>query len=171
VLVNYSDRRGLRSYHGKLIALDIDHRYAPFPSIFIIHEMRVRGFHPFAPTQPDMPQNIPWQDWITSEDALQPDGTQGLFRREEPPPDPAGNPQNVPPQTQPQNWAPNTAAAGITLSDTRLPPLSGDTIAKILEATRNSASWRSCEMENTSWEGTADENRAKYLRLFRSTPA
>jgi hypothetical protein len=102
---------------------------------------------------------------------MQLNGTQGLFRREEPRPDPAGTTQNVPPQTQPQNWAPNTAAAGSATSDTRLPPLSGDTIAKILEATRNSASWRSCEMENTSWEGTADENTAKYLRLFGSSNA
>jgi hypothetical protein len=170
VFVNFSGDGDLQSYHGKCIALDVNHRYAPFPSIFIIHEMRVRGFHPFAQTQLEMPQNRPWQDWIISENALQPDATQGLFRREEPPTDPAGNTQSVPPQTQPENWAPNTAAAAST-SESRLPPLSGDTIAQILEATRNTASWRSCEVENTSWEGTADENRAKYLRLFGSSDA
>jgi hypothetical protein len=34
--------------------------------MFIIHEMRVRGFHPFQPVAPTVPDDIPWQDWILS---------------------------------------------------------------------------------------------------------
>lgn len=40
--------------------------------------------------------------------------------------------------------------------------LDAETIDKILFATRNSESWKACVREGTSWEGTAEENVAKY---------
>jgi hypothetical protein len=52
----------LQDFHGKAIALDIRDHHAPFPSRFILHEMRVRGFHPFEPVQPTMPDDVLWQD-------------------------------------------------------------------------------------------------------------
>ncbi|KAH9982358.1 hypothetical protein BGW80DRAFT_1453270 [Lactifluus volemus] len=68
IFVNYTGSlsRNLQPYHGKAVALDIQHQYAPFPSLFIIHEMRVRGSYPFQPTEPMMPDDITWQDWISS---------------------------------------------------------------------------------------------------------
>jgi hypothetical protein len=68
IFVNYTGSlsRNLQPYHGKAVALDIQHRYAPFPSLFIIHEMRVRCSYPFQPTEPMMPDDITWQDWISS---------------------------------------------------------------------------------------------------------
>jgi hypothetical protein len=58
VFVNYSGESALQQFHGKAIALDITDRYAIFPSLFIIHEMRVRGHHPLGPVCPVMPDAI-----------------------------------------------------------------------------------------------------------------
>jgi len=66
VFVNYSNRPSVAPFHGKAVALDIKDRYAPFPSLFIIHEMRVRGFNPFQPTDPDI-GGASWQDWVYSD--------------------------------------------------------------------------------------------------------
>ncbi|KAK7037329.1 hypothetical protein VNI00_011320 [Paramarasmius palmivorus] len=98
VFVNYSGHPALQQFHCKAIALDINDRYAPFPSLlrvriypesffvgvslpypFIIHEMRVRGFHPFRPISPDMPDDVPWQDWIVSGGVF--DDASGSFKR------------------------------------------------------------------------------------------
>jgi hypothetical protein len=70
VFVNYSGKPSLQQFHGKAIALDIRDRHAPFPSTFIIHETRVRGFHPFRPVAPAMPDDSPWQDWIPLESGV-----------------------------------------------------------------------------------------------------
>ncbi|KAH9990337.1 hypothetical protein BJV77DRAFT_621645 [Russula vinacea] len=58
VLVNYTNEPTLQQFHGKAIALDIRDRHAPFASLFILHEMRVRGFHPTKPIEPAMPDDI-----------------------------------------------------------------------------------------------------------------
>ena len=51
------------------IRLDINDHHTPFPSLFILHEMRARGSHPLAATEITLPDVIPWQDSI-----LQPPG-------------------------------------------------------------------------------------------------
>ena len=50
MLIDYSDRyhKEIQPYHDKVIALDIEE------SLFIIHDMRVRGFHPFHDTRPEV---------------------------------------------------------------------------------------------------------------------
>ncbi|KIJ51665.1 hypothetical protein M422DRAFT_243986 [Sphaerobolus stellatus SS14] len=83
VFVNYSGACDLQQFHGKAVALDISNRYVPFPSLFIIHEMRVRGFHPFRPITPDMPAPILWQDWILSDGVF--DNTSNSFIHDRPP--------------------------------------------------------------------------------------
>jgi hypothetical protein len=82
IFVNYTGSlsRNLQPYHGKAVALDIQHQYAPFPSLFIIHEMRVRGSYPFQPTEPMMPDDITWQDWISSRGIY--DSTSDYFIRD-----------------------------------------------------------------------------------------
>ncbi|KAF8548612.1 hypothetical protein OG21DRAFT_1422812, partial [Imleria badia] len=67
VFVNYGSNRHHEQFHGKAIALDTKDHHAPFPSLFLIHEMRVRGFQPFQPVNSRMPENITWQDWILSD--------------------------------------------------------------------------------------------------------
>jgi hypothetical protein len=50
-----------------------------------------------------------------------------------------------------------------TSSGTRKLELNADVIADILAATHAMPSWKACQMENTSWSGTADENIQKYV--------
>ena len=152
VLVNYSDHPDLEEYHGKAIALDMTHRYAPFPSLFIIHEMRVRGFHPFSPTQPTVPNEIAWQNWISSDGVF--DNATGSFIRDA---------SNVPPlQQQPQLQLTAMNAGGPSSGGGTL-ALNADVIADILAATHAMPSWKACQVEGTSWTGTAEENIQKYV--------
>ena len=86
VFINYTGHTYLQQFHGKAVALDIKDEYAPFASLFIIHEMRVRGFHPFRyfPAVPRL-DVILWQDWILSDNVL--DNASGSFKRDSPPRD------------------------------------------------------------------------------------
>ena len=79
MFVNYSDKQDLQQFHGKATALDITHRHATFPSLFIIHELRIRGFQPFQPISPAIPIDIRWQEWIVSDGVI--DNASGTFRR------------------------------------------------------------------------------------------
>ncbi|KIL67584.1 hypothetical protein M378DRAFT_22754 [Amanita muscaria Koide BX008] len=83
ILINYSDELSLREFHNRAVALVNNHRYLPFPALFLVHEMRVRGFHPFAPVNPNIPDVITWREWIVSEGVFT--EASGLFRRETPP--------------------------------------------------------------------------------------
>lgn len=47
--------------------------------------------------------------------------------------------------------------------------LNNNAIAKILAAQRELPTWKSCVLEGTSWEGTAEENREKYLAVMGET--
>jgi len=153
VFINYSDQSAFRQFHGKAIALDINDRHVPFPSLFIIHEMRVRGFHPFQPLIPAIPSVIRWQDWVLSSGVLDTDSNSFIRK------DPSDNDDNEPiPQDQPM-----TPIVGGTSSGGRTLALNADVIAEILAATYASPSWRACEMEGTSWDGTAEENIQKYV--------
>ena len=50
-----------------------------------------------------------------------------------------------------------------TSSGTRKLELNAGVIADILAATHAMPSWKACQMENTSWSGTADENIRRYV--------
>jgi len=155
VLINYCNRPYLQPWHGKAIALDIRDRHAPFPSLFIIHEMRVRGFRPFEPISPAISHDVSWQDWISSRGVF--DDTAGSFNRA-PLPD-NGNDNNggsAQPQL-PMTSAGGGSSVGLTVD------LNPDVIAEILSATRSMPSWKACEMEGTSWSGTAEENIEQYV--------
>ena len=71
---------------------------------------------------------------------------------------------------RPANFAvPGNFSAGGPGPHTRtLSPLNQDTIADILTATRESASWKACMLEGTSWNGTGEENAEKYRRIADS---
>lgn len=157
IFINYPDEPTLREFRGKAIALDIKDHYAPFPSLFIIHEMRVRGFHPFAPPIPSMPNNPVWQDWILSDGVF--DNVSGSFKRNAP----LRN-LNSTISAQPQPLSPlATTNAGGASSGGRTLALNADVIADILAATRAMPSWKACQVEGTSWTGTAEENIQKYV--------
>jgi len=166
VLVNYSNEPILQQYHGKAIALDIRHRYAPFPSLFIIHAMRVRGFHPFEPLEPAMSDGSPWQDWILSDSVF--DNASDSFKRDSPPDDGANSDNDdtdddsFGTQSQTQ-FQPTTMSTGDTSSGGRRLMLNADVIADILAATHAMPSWKACQVDGTSWTGTAQENIQKYV--------
>jgi hypothetical protein len=155
VFINYSGRWGLQPFHGKAIVLDIKDRHAPFPYLFIIHEMRVRGFHPFMPIQPSMPDGILWQDWILDDGVF--DSTANSFRRDSPP-------ESAPSQQLPQSQSPTNA--GGASSGRYDMALNEDIIEKILAATRAMPSWKACQLEGTSWAGMAEENTQKYVSVI-----
>ena len=152
MFINYSGHEYLQKFHGKAIALDIKDRYAPFPSLFIIHEIRVRGFHPFQPVAPTVPDDILWQDWILSGQVF--DNTSNSFKRDSLPPNDNGRSAEAQLPFHPMTTAP---------SSQRTLALNADIIADILAATRAMPSWKACEVEGTSWTGTAEENIQKYI--------
>ena len=157
VFVNYFNDPMLQQCHGKAIALDIRDPHAPFPSLFIIHEMRVRGFHPFEPTQPAMADDAPWQDWILLDGVF--DNASGSFKRDSPP-DNGDNGFSA--QSQPQ-FQPTTMSTGDAPSGGRRVTLNADVVADILAATYAMPSWKACQVDGTSWTGTAQENIQKYV--------
>ncbi len=161
VFVNYSgsNSRILEPFHGKIVGLDILDRHAPFPSIFIIHEMRIRGFHPFAPIAPAVPDGFTWQNWISSDGVLNSDGTPGLSKRNRAP---GRTSTTVHPLTLTQPQTAGAGTSGVSSSRSTLPPLDGNLIAEILAATYASPSWN---MEGTTWTGTAEENLHKYKEV------
>ncbi|KAF8800391.1 hypothetical protein BYT27DRAFT_7175388 [Phlegmacium glaucopus] len=154
LFVNQSGTEELVQYHGKAILLDMNHSHAPFPAAFLIHEQRIRSFWPFArPSIIPASAPFPEQDWIVSY-------AQDISSGGEIAPSDAG----------PSSATLKNESSGQTASDMGgQPPLNmidlmlgEDTVSKILSATRNSASWKACVQEGTSWEGTAEENIAKY---------
>jgi hypothetical protein len=160
ILINYSDQYkvDLAPYHGKAIALDITDIHTPFPSLFIIHEMRVRGYHPFHDTSLGVPDNdtIDWQDWVKTNGVW--DNTGSHFHRHRPGLHNSGTPK------LPQMPSITTSGGGeSSASGTQPLELNEKVIADILAATHAMPSWKECEMEGTRWMGTAEENKQKYL--------
>jgi hypothetical protein len=159
VFVNHADEPWLQNFHGKAIAIDIRDSHAPFPSLFIIHEMRVRGHHPFAPAVYDMPDDIPWQDWLLAEDLVNNIPNSFSFKRDRPPP--TQPPPN--PYSNNSSFQGTTMNAGSASSNRRMVAMNADVISDILAATYAMPSWRSCQMEGTSWAGTGEENIKKHI--------
>ncbi|KAF8837598.1 hypothetical protein BDN67DRAFT_908992 [Paxillus ammoniavirescens] len=157
VFINYSGNRFTRQFYGKAIALDINDKYAPFPSMFIIHEMCVRGFHPFQPVVPTVPDGIPWQDWVLSNDVF--DNASDSFKRDFPP---LNHSNSFSGQVQ-LPFRPTTTNTGGASSSQRTVALNEAVIADILAATRTMPSWKACQVEGTDWNGTAEENIQKYV--------
>ena len=158
MLINYSHNRDLDPFHGKAVGLDINDSHAVFPSLFIIHEMRVRGHNPFHPTNPTIPETFGWQDWIVSDNLF--NETTNAFNRDV---RAINRYTNVPLQNRPTTGRSDGPSGGHTIV------LDNSVIDEILAATRQSASWKACEMEGSiSWSGTAEENIQKYISSVTS---
>jgi hypothetical protein len=158
VLVNQSNHYDLDQYHGKCIPLNISEWHTPFPSVFIIHEMRVRGFHPFQTAAPINIDTTVWQDWITA-DAVYNRTTEWFECKPAPSQGPA--PAPAPASTSASASTPAPApASGINHMQ-----MGDAAMNAILQATRDSASWKACELEAKTWTGTAEENTRAYLAI------
>lgn len=122
--------------------------------------MRVRGFHPFQDPDLPIPNEIPWQDWLQHYGAISDSGT---FNRTSPPKTTSSTSQQEL-QAQPAMMGMGTSSTASKSGLTRtLTPLNSNLIAEILAATQASVSWKACVMEETSWDGTAEENIKKYM--------
>jgi len=116
--------------------------------------MRVRGFHPFQPVVPTVPDDndIPWQDWILSDQVF--DNTSDSFKCDHPAP----NHNRRSAQAQlPLHPATTASSSQHTLA------LNADVIADIFVAMHAMPSWKACQVEGTSWTGTAEENIQEYV--------
>lgn len=155
ILVNYSDIQSLQPYHCKVIAIDTVHRFSPFPGLFIIHEMRVRGHNPFRPTRFDL-TSIAWADWILQDGTILDDKVAFIHDL----PETSGsNDGGAPSHSQPSSSLnPGNANSGDYTVE-----LNDQVIADILAASRTMPTWRACQMEGTTWAGTAEENIKEYV--------
>ncbi|KAF9062056.1 hypothetical protein BDP27DRAFT_1406399 [Rhodocollybia butyracea] len=167
ILINYNNERDLAPYHGKALALDTGHRYSPFPSVFIIHEMRVRGRHPFTPVIPDVDieDDPPFQDWIVRDGLFDPNTrsfVRAAPRREG---NGHGNKNNSNSNNNDNVVSPMPGVFGSqSTGQGQGLPLNNDVIRDILQATHQMESWKACQIEGTDWSGTA-ENIKKYQAL------
>jgi hypothetical protein len=159
ILVNFADRPEYAEYNGKCVALDIDDRHAPFPALFLIHEMRVRGFHPFWDTPNIDITTLHDQAWMISDGVR---NTAGKFIKLEPPSSASHTALTA---------STSVTSTGLQASGTSagFQGISKNTLDAILEATRQSASWKSCVLEGQDWSGTAEENTKVYLSLHDDT--
>ncbi|KAH9830367.1 uncharacterized protein C8Q71DRAFT_862657 [Rhodofomes roseus] len=151
VFVNHSGAPAEAPFHGKAVALESHHANAPFPSLFLVHEYRVRGFFPFREPALDVALPVPWQDWLLARGVID---AKGDIRRERP----AGT--NMPTQSGAStplpacSWldlAPGCSPPGLY---TIAPPTS-DVAARIVAATHNLPTWTACELEGRDSEGLA----------------
>ncbi|KAL5478629.1 hypothetical protein ACEPAI_2814 [Sanghuangporus weigelae] len=157
IFANYSNSSDFQQFHGKAVGLNILDHHAPFPSLLIIHEMRVREFHPFQDPNVVLPDDDPaWQDWILSDGVL--NTSTGFLNRATPITSSDSAVYLGPQQTQHSTNNPGDPSSG-----RHVLTLNADDINEILQATWKSESWKACQMEGTSWNGTAAENIHKYI--------
>jgi hypothetical protein len=116
--------------------------------------MRVRGFNPFYPIDTDVANEGTWQDWVYSEGVF--DDLSGSFKR-------AGPPSNANLANSQIQFNPTTACADAVSPGRRRIVLNAGAINDILAATRAMPSWKACQIEGTSWTGTAEENIEEYV--------
>ncbi|KAF8513092.1 hypothetical protein BU17DRAFT_53478 [Hysterangium stoloniferum] len=150
VYINYSGQVNNAIYHGKAINLDISHHHAPFPSIFLIHEQRVRGFWPFVCEPNDILPMPESQGWLKADEVVSD-------------PEREGGMSNSSMNLACKNMG--SALGGEERPGMTSLDLDANAIQEILLATYRSPSWKACMQEGTSWEGTAEENVAKYNGL------
>jgi len=149
VFINYTHSSSDTQHHGKAINLDVDDQRAPFPAIFLIHELRVRGFRPFDQEPDDIPTTSQFQDWMIMDDSITSETASTAN---------TGNQGSA-------GVAPESSSGGPAPGMMSLPPLNDETIQDILTASRESVSWKACILEGASWDGTAEENTEKYRKL------
>ncbi|KAF8551908.1 hypothetical protein OG21DRAFT_1512134 [Imleria badia] len=150
IFVNQSNSPYDQQFHGKAIGLDICHRLCPFPSLFIIHEMRVRGFYPFQLESTDHPPgpvagDAPWQDWMLADGVI--NRATGTIIRDSPHSyASSANVATHSPHCQPGGY---TQASSLALTPSH--------ISHILCASQAMPSWKACQIAGVrrSWQRLA----------------
>jgi len=157
IFVHY-DSYGLTDHlaplHGKAIALDINDKRAPIPTLFLVHEYMVRGRNFYQPkTSVEVTDNF--QDWIINDGVLSvnDDGQSFSFRRDTPARGSRGRSRAF---QAPLSTAPSGSRTFIS------PPTAG-LVEELLAYQRTMPSWKAWQKESMGWEGTAEENTKKYV--------
>jgi hypothetical protein len=158
ILVNYDsygNSVSLRGFHGKAIALDVNHPHAPLPLLLLAHEYMVRGRN-FIQTTTNVEMKNNWQTWLIDQGMVneKEDGSFSLNR--DAPTRPSGNTARRSARLQSSS---DTGTAGPSQS---IAPPTDAVIAGLVESQHNMLSWKTWKREAMSWGGTADENITKY---------
>ncbi|KAF8817172.1 hypothetical protein BYT27DRAFT_7153801 [Phlegmacium glaucopus] len=142
VVINHSQHPAYESIHGNVLHFNTNTKQCPFPTTFLWHECRVRGFNP---TYGDRPV-------IIKRGGLRGGGFFGRC-------DGAGAGAGE----QVEGHDANASGHDDTNTLTFTPMHMGDdNFAAWLKAAQQHSSWKDCVIENLSWNGTAAENIEKY---------
>ncbi|KZP31232.1 hypothetical protein FIBSPDRAFT_945258 [Athelia psychrophila] len=172
ILINHSVSSSMEQYHGRTVNLRPNCPRLPFHGAFLIHEMRVRGFWP---SQADRPIALPIleQDWISGSSSGPIPPASGNIT-------PSGS-QPLPTLASLPFLSTSLSTSGGGQQDQSgsiADPLDTDTQPKVLHMTNpfanpaglaalkhsfaEQANWKAAQLEGESWEGTAEENVAKW---------
>ncbi|EJD54075.1 hypothetical protein AURDEDRAFT_53357 [Auricularia subglabra TFB-10046 SS5] len=154
-LINFSGREELAMHHGKAVALDFAHQRAPYPAVFLIHEIRTRGFWPWQEHTVDISANT-YQDWVVRGGYL---NEGGHLSPNAPEPAPLPAPYGDASSLGGQSGLGQVSGRKVTLE----PPEA--IFAQTLAFQQTMPTWRAALLENESWSGTATDNIQKYLAL------
>jgi len=184
VFVNHSQHPASEQYHGHAINLNAGDPCLPFHGAFLIQEMRVRGRWPF---RTDRPISVPI-DWQGCLPAADDDDDHHNNNKRPGNPDPEGNDaanRETPPSAVMRMPPLPTLDSGLNTH------LIEDTLFSVNAATRRQPqtftptnlfanpaelramkhsfsqqpNWKAAVVEGETWEGSAEENIAKWGRL------
>jgi hypothetical protein len=180
VLINHSDHPSLEPFHGRAVGLSAGDSRMPFHGALLIHEMRVRGFWPFAEDR-EILLPIPWQAWIQNDFGEQHQGSAsgdmhegyGFASDMMMPPCSAYNPHTAADNSQHQSSHHNNASAETpgaktvprkTLIMTN-PFANPAALEELKRSFAEQPNWKAAVVEGESWEGTAEANIQKWRGL------
>ncbi|KAK2461027.1 hypothetical protein APHAL10511_006968 [Amanita phalloides] len=192
VLINHSRVESLEVYHGRAINLHEGDDRLPFHGAFLFHEMRVRGYWPLREDRA-VPLPIAWVDWIEDDDGDNGDGgrrgrgrgrghgrgrSRGHGRgrgRGRGHGRGGGNNHNHGPSMnetgsgrllRSHGPVPGSSASVKVFIPTN-PFADPTTLQALKESFAEQPNWKAAVMEGATWEGSADENAAKWRKLNR----
>ncbi|KAF8335494.1 uncharacterized protein EI90DRAFT_337948 [Cantharellus anzutake] len=160
VFINHSQSEELEVYHGRAINLPEYDDRLPFHGAFLFHEMRVRGHWPLYEDRA-IPLPISWVHWIDE------GGNRGHSRRRRRGPDGRGHRGRARSRSHRSRARSRGRGRGRGGDGYNQDPSALEALKKSFAEQPN---WRASVMEGTSWEGSANENAAKWRKLNRIDP-
>ena len=175
----------METYHGRAINLHAGNDRLPFHGAFLFHEMRVRSFWPLHGDRP-IPLPISWADWIIPPGVGHGQGRgrgrgrghsrgrgsgrgRGCSRgrgsgRGSGPGDTSGDGRyNLRSHRHDLGSSANPAPEKVFIP---MNPFKNPAALQTLkDSFAKQPNWKAAVVEGTTWEGTADENTAKFCRL------
>ena len=159
-MINHSQTPGFEAIHGNVLNFNTETKRCPFPTAFLWHEYRVRGFHP---TRNDRAVNFKKIGGGLSSGGFSGGSGAGVDDGHESY-DSGGDRNGGSGAGEQIDGHASGQDDPITASSFHPARMSfdGDEFSAWLKAAKQHSSWRDCVMENTSWSGTAEQNIEKY---------